>query len=97
MERLTVEMGGLRYGRSTTAVVVSIAVVATLVLQAQMLQGQADISVGFYDQICPNAESIVTQTVKEFNSRDQTIPAALLRLLFHDCFVEVPIFSNSSS
>ena len=89
MELLTAEMGGLQYGSSTTAAV-SI-VVAALVLQAQVLQGQGAF-VGFYGSSCPNAESIVTQTVQEFNSQDATIPAALLRLLFHDCFVEVPIF-----
>jgi peroxidase len=62
-------------------------VVATLVLQVQVLQAQ-NIFVGFYDQSCPQAESIVTQTVQEFNSQDPSTPAALLRLLFHDCFVE---------
>lgn len=67
--------------------VVSMLVVATLVLQVQVLQAQ-DIFVGFYDQSCPQAESTVTQVVQEFNSRDPTTPAALLRLLFHDCFVE---------
>lgn len=75
---------------------VSIVVATLLVLQAQVLHGQG-IFVGFYDQSCPQAESIVTQTVQEFNSQDPTTPAALLRLLFHDCFVEVSIFLILSS
>lgn len=84
-------MAGLRYGcRRTRAAVVVAMLIATLVLQVQVLQAQ-DIFVGFYDQSCPQAESIVTGTVREFNSRDPTTPAALLRLLFHDCFVEVHI------
>jgi hypothetical protein len=79
------------YGRSSTTAAVVSMVVATLVLQVQVLQAQ-NIFVGFYDQSCPQAESIVTQTVQEFNSQDPSTPAALLRLLFHDCFVEVPLF-----
>jgi peroxidase len=67
--------------------VVSMLVVATLLLQVQVLQAQ-NIFVGFYDQSCPQAEATVTQVVREFNSRDPTTPAGLLRLLFHDCFVE---------
>lgn len=65
---------------------------ASLLLAALVFQGHVQVggvAVGFYDQTCPQAESIVTQTVREFNSKDPTTPAALLRLLFHDCFVEV--------
>lgn len=43
---------------------------------------------GFYSSSCPDAESIVSQVVKEGTDSDPTLPAALLRLHFHDCFVD---------
>ncbi|KAL4654733.1 hypothetical protein ACB092_01G401400 [Castanea dentata] len=42
----------------------------------------------FYAQTCPNAESIVLSVVQDAIARDPTMAAALLRLHFHDCFVE---------
>ncbi|KAL9239810.1 hypothetical protein vseg_014094 [Gypsophila vaccaria] len=45
-------------------------------------------SMGFYDFSCPAAEFIVRSTVRSAASDDATIPGKLLRLLFHDCFVE---------
>lgn len=47
----------------------------------------------FYQQSCPNAEHIIRSTVRRlYPIRSQDMPA-LLRLVFHDCFIEV--FSNS--
>ncbi|EFJ06665.1 hypothetical protein SELMODRAFT_135010 [Selaginella moellendorffii] len=40
-----------------------------------------------YARTCPNAESIIRDTINEHASRDPTIPAGLIRLHFHDCFV----------
>lgn len=45
----------------------------------------------FYAQTCPNAESIVLSVVQDAIARDPTMAAALLRLHFHDCFVEVSL------
>ncbi|XVF41445.1 hypothetical protein PTKIN_Ptkin01aG0280500 [Pterospermum kingtungense] len=47
----------------------------------------ADLTVGFYRSTCPQAESIVQAAVQEAYNRDRSIPAALLRLHFHDCLV----------
>lgn len=47
------------------------------------------LSVGFYEETCPNAEAIVRAVVREAALSDSTMPAVLLRLHFHDCFVEV--------
>ena len=49
----------------------------------------ADLAFGFYSASCPSAEFIVRSTVRSASSTDSTIPGKLLRLLFHDCFVEV--------
>ncbi|EFJ07254.1 hypothetical protein SELMODRAFT_236348 [Selaginella moellendorffii] len=42
----------------------------------------------FYNRTCPNAETIVRDVVTSHFRNNRTIPAALLRLFFHDCFVE---------
>ncbi|KAJ7538626.1 hypothetical protein O6H91_11G057200 [Diphasiastrum complanatum] len=58
--------------------------------------------IGFYNLTCPLAESLVQQTVAQFFKDDQTVPAALLRMFFHDCFVlgcdaSITIVSNSTN
>lgn len=49
------------------------------------------LSIGFYSQTCPKAELIVQNVVAREFLRDGNVPAALLRLLFHDCFVRVSL------
>eukprot|EP01018_Ginkgo_biloba_P039314 Gb_36391 [translate_table: standard] len=44
--------------------------------------------VGFYSPTCPDAESVVRATVQKSFQSDKTIAAALLRLHYHDCFVQ---------
>ncbi|CAN1824686.1 Peroxidase 64 [Linum perenne] len=53
----------------------------TILLSAHSL------SLNYYDKTCPNLESIVTNAVKKAMSNDRTVPAALLRMHFHDCFI----------
>ncbi|KAK6277915.1 hypothetical protein POUND7_018238, partial [Theobroma cacao] len=45
------------------------------------------LSSNYYDHTCPQLESIVTSVVKKAMSNDRTVPAALLRMHFHDCFI----------
>ncbi|KAL2932252.1 Peroxidase 18 [Bienertia sinuspersici] len=45
-------------------------------------------SMEFYTLSCPGAEYIVRDTVRSATSTDPSVPGKLLRLLFHDCFVE---------
>ncbi|KAK8550590.1 hypothetical protein V6N12_039291 [Hibiscus sabdariffa] len=45
-------------------------------------------SFNFYATSCPAAELMVSNTVRSASANDPTIPGKLLRLLFHDCFVE---------
>lgn len=59
-----------------------------------VLVSAQDLRVGFYNSNCPQAESIVKAVVQKHFGTDPSVPAALLRMYFHDCFVRV---SNSSS
>nr|GMC52193.1 peroxidase 64-like [Ipomoea batatas] len=45
------------------------------------------LSSNYYDQTCPKAESVITGVVKKAMLNDKTVPAALLRMHFHDCFI----------
>ncbi|XP_059629916.1 peroxidase 43-like [Cornus florida] len=49
---------------------------------------EGKLNVGFYSKTCPEAESIVRSVVAEAANSNPRIPAILLRLQFHDCFVE---------
>ncbi|XP_031480963.1 peroxidase 18 [Nymphaea colorata] len=46
------------------------------------------LSFDFYAGSCPNVELLVRNTVRSAAAFDQTAPAKLLRLVFHDCMVE---------
>lgn len=60
-----------------------------LVLALMHFNGSNALSSNYYDQTCPMAESMVTTAVKKAMLNDRTVPAALLRMQFHDCFVRV--------
>lgn len=49
---------------------------------------EARLKVGFYSKTCPDAESIVGSFVRDATRFNPQTPAFLLRLHFHDCFVE---------
>lgn len=59
---------------------------------AMVLPVKSQLSVGFYSKSCPKVESIVRSTVESYFKADPTIAAGLLRLHFHDCFVQVSFF-----
>ncbi|KAA8545595.1 hypothetical protein F0562_020379 [Nyssa sinensis] len=44
--------------------------------------------VGFYSKSCPRAESIIQSTVKAHFQSNPTVAPGLLRMHFHDCFVQ---------
>lgn len=71
-------------GTFTHAAIVS---VLMLTMAATMVQGQGT-RVGFYSSSCPRAETIVRSTVQTHFRSDSTIAPNLLRMHFHDCFVE---------
>ncbi|BBN19312.1 peroxidase [Marchantia polymorpha subsp. ruderalis] len=43
--------------------------------------------VNYYQRSCPRAEQIIRTAVQNGFNSDPTIPAGLIRMLFHDCFV----------
>lgn len=43
----------------------------------------------FYDKTCPQAETIIHQAVRSAAVSDSKVPARILRMFFHDCFVRV--------
>ncbi|EEF51466.1 Peroxidase 66 precursor, putative [Ricinus communis] len=48
---------------------------------------KATLDAHYYDQTCPQAENIVLQTVQNASMHDPKVPAHLLRMFFHDCFI----------
>ncbi|KAI9200444.1 hypothetical protein LWI28_008047 [Acer negundo] len=46
------------------------------------------LSSNYYDKTCPKLETTVTSTVQKATKNDKTVPAALLRMHFHDCFIK---------
>lgn len=51
-------------------------------------RGQAEgLKKGFYKKSCPQAEETVRSIIWNHVSSDSELPAKLLRLFFHDCFV----------
>lgn len=60
-----------------------------LQVMALSVQSQGGLKAGFYSSSCPMAEAIVRSTVESHFQKDPTVAAGLLRLHFHDCFVQV--------
>jgi len=69
-------------------------VVTTLVLLATVCDAQ--LSSKFYDSTCPNALSTIRTVIRSAVSKERRMAASLIRLHFHDCFVQVYIHISSS-
>ncbi|CAN6485041.1 unnamed protein product [Victoria cruziana] len=48
---------------------------------------ESKLSVSYYDSTCPRADALVSQAVRKAAKGDQRVPARLLRMFFHDCFI----------
>ncbi|KAL8168392.1 hypothetical protein V2J09_009891 [Rumex salicifolius] len=57
-----------------------------LVLFSVFSHGNA-LSYDYYAKTCPGAEAAIANAIKKAVVKDNTVPAALLRMHFHDCFV----------
>ncbi|CAL0330502.1 unnamed protein product [Lupinus luteus] len=60
----------------------------SIMILVMSLTVQAQLKTGFYSASCPTAETIVRSTVGSYFNKDPTIAPGLLRLHFHDCFVQ---------
>jgi peroxidase len=68
--------------------------VSLLVLVAMASVASAQLSSTFYDTSCPDALSTIRRVVTAAVRSEPRMGASLVRLHFHDCFVDV---SNSHS
>ncbi|XP_027339235.1 peroxidase 43 [Abrus precatorius] len=62
--------------------------VLVLLFSFVMGSSKGQLQVGFYSNTCPQVESIVHAVVRDAVLSDHNMAAVLLRLHFHDCFVE---------
>ncbi|KAJ0027608.1 hypothetical protein Pint_36399 [Pistacia integerrima] len=60
---------------------------ATICLAFILHQAQAQLSATFYATTCPNVSTIVSNVIQQALQSDTRIAASLIRLHFHDCFV----------
>ncbi|XP_066382672.1 peroxidase 1-like [Miscanthus floridulus] len=67
---------------------VAVAVAVLLVLCAASVAGQGQLQVGYYSKTCPAAEQIVRDETTAAIRASPDLAAALLRLHYHDCFVQ---------
>ncbi|XP_071735751.1 lignin-forming anionic peroxidase-like [Rutidosis leptorrhynchoides] len=59
-----------------------------LLIVTNYTPSQAQLSTTFYDDTCPNALSTIRTSIRTAISRERRMAASLLRLHFHDCFVQ---------
>lgn len=55
----------------------------------------AQLSTRFYAKTCPKAVKIIKKTVDDAVANERRMGASLLRLHFHDCFVQASLISLS--
>lgn len=55
----------------------------------------AQLSTDYYSQSCPKLFPTVKSAVKSAVAKEARMGASLLRLFFHDCFVNVILFDTS--
>ncbi|GJN10562.1 hypothetical protein PR202_ga28667 [Eleusine coracana subsp. coracana] len=65
----------------------AVASAAILLMLAVTARGDGGLQYDFYNATCPGVEDLVRAELKAKFAADVTLPAALLRLHFHDCFV----------
>ncbi|KAK7246130.1 hypothetical protein RIF29_40989 [Crotalaria pallida] len=59
-----------------------------VVLGGLTFSSDAQLDPSFYKDTCPNVHSIVHKVIKKASKSDPRLRASLIRLHFHDCFVQ---------
>jgi len=66
-----------------------VVVTALVVLGGLPFSSDAQLDPYFYKNTCPQVHHVVFKVVEKVSRRDPRMPASLVRLFFHDCFVLV--------
>ncbi|KAF3945496.1 hypothetical protein ACB098_03G093500 [Castanea mollissima] len=66
----------------------SVCLFLSMLLFLANMQCEAELSSTFYDKTCPNALSTIRSAIRTAVSRERRMAASLIRLHFHDCFVQ---------
>lgn len=69
--------------------VLNLSVIVFFLVVASATETRGKLSVDYYAKTCPNLESLVQGAVQGMMASSPIVPAATLRLFFHDCFVTV--------
>ncbi|XP_076958778.1 peroxidase 25-like [Bidens hawaiensis] len=72
--------------KTNVLIVISLSLILNILIP--VVKPQGGLKSGFYSSTCPKAEATVRSTVEAHFKNDPTVAAGLLRLHFHDCFVE---------
>lgn len=73
-------------------------IVVLIVIMWTCCYSHAQLSTDFYKQSCPSLFYVVRREVQRAVTRERRMAASLLRLFFHDCFVNVGFhFCNDTS
>ncbi|XP_020215737.2 peroxidase P7 [Cajanus cajan] len=62
-------------------------VVVSIILSLLSFSGNAQLSPTFYATTCPNLQTIVRSAMRQAIAKEARLGASILRLFFHDCFV----------
>ncbi|KAG8382737.1 hypothetical protein BUALT_Bualt05G0108400 [Buddleja alternifolia] len=62
--------------------------IISLLLLISNVPCEAQLSPTFYDTTCPNAATIIRTSIRRAISAERRMAASLIRLHFHDCFVQ---------
>lgn len=65
------------------------AILISILFISSVLSSSNALNVDYYKHTCPEAEPVITKVVHKGMINDRTVPAALLRMHFHDCFIRV--------
>jgi peroxidase len=74
-----------------------VALLLLLVLLAGTGTSSAQLCTSFYSHSCPGVYDTVRSVLQAAIAREQRMGASILRLFFHDCFVQVRTYSNTYS